>query len=50
MNLARKKIVLLSKYDKHKKKQKLYSFLAGRGFSWDIVSKVLAELNFKEEE
>ena len=49
MNLARKKIVLLSKYDEHKKKQKLYSFLAGRGFSWDIVSKVLTELNFKEE-
>jgi regulatory protein len=50
MNLARKKMVLLSKYNEYKKKQKISSFLAGRGFDWDIIRKVFTELNFKEDE
>jgi regulatory protein len=48
--LARKKMALLSKYDKYKKKQKISSFLTGRGFDWDIIHKVFTELNFEEKE
>ena len=50
LNLARKKRALLSKYDEHKKKQRISSFLATRGFNWDIINKVFTELNFKEDE
>lgn len=43
--IASKKFKSLKDIDKHKKNQKLISFLQYRGFSFDIIKKVLNELN-----
>lgn len=44
---ALKKLKSLSKFDKNIKKQKLATYLAQKGFSWEIIKKILADLNIK---
>jgi regulatory protein len=47
---ASKKLRLLKKHPKEKQKQRIYSFLAQRGFNYDIVRKVMNKLDFEIEE
>ena len=44
LSVARKKLSLLSRYDAVKQKEKIYRFLASRGFNQDVIYKVLKEL------
>jgi regulatory protein len=50
LNLAKKKMPSISKYDIQKKKQRIANFLAGRGFNWDTIRKVFDELKLGNDE
>lgn len=43
-SLAQKKLTTIKEEDINKKKQKLNAFLLGRGYKYDIISKVINEL------
>lgn len=43
MELTRKKLQSLGDIDLVKKRQKLYNFLAGRGFSYEVIKKTVEE-------
>jgi regulatory protein len=47
---AEKKLKSLKRYPKEKQKQRIYSFLAQRGFNYSIVKKVMNKLNFEIDE
>jgi len=44
LELAKKKLADLKNIDKVKAKQRIYGFLARRGFSFDVVNEVIQEL------
>ena len=50
LNLAKKKIPSLAKYDVQKKKQRIAAFLGGRGFNWETIRKVFDELKLGRDE
>lgn len=52
LEIAKKKLVSLKNRDieKHKLKTKLFSFLSGKGYSSDIIKKVLSKLDLNQEE
>jgi regulatory protein len=49
-NAAKKKVKFLKKYPKEKQKHRIYSFLAQRGFNYDVVKRVMNKMNFEIEE
>ncbi len=44
LEIARKRLRSLSSYDEETQRRRLSAFLARRGFGWDVVKPVLAEL------
>lgn len=44
MELAKKKYAMLKDTDKNKKKQKLNSFLLGKGYRYDVISSVIKKI------
>jgi SOS response regulatory protein OraA/RecX len=44
LELARKRLPRLKRLDQIKQKQRISSYLAGRGFAWETISEVLQEL------
>ena len=44
LEIARKRLRSLSSYDEETQRRRLSAFLARRGYGWDVVKPVLAEL------
>jgi len=44
LELARKRLLRLKNLDEMKQKQRVSSYLAGRGFNWEIISNVIEKL------
>lgn len=48
-HLLDKKLTIIREQDKLKRKQKLYQYIQGRGFSWPVIEQAFTQIDFNDD-